>query len=478
MNFKKIEDKANKLTKSSQPTLAGWVNRLKEPQPIRPVKRKLGACTAVNESSKKQKANDDLVKFENEIRAENSKFNRSATKFNEGDQVLKIKAVNVNSLISFQKMNKITDLLNDAPDILAVTDTRVKEYRFYRFKTKDRDIFATNTELRGVAILINRALNLELIARDEQNGNYLSISFNTVGKKHRLIVIYGPKEDNGDFRSDEINDQIKLLHDSGVQKIILYRDLNIPLGNQIGYTGNRLKKKDALINTMERNNLQDVAAIQNDSPATNAYSFWRRKQEKNINTTDIYQATRIDHFLTDIPTNELSIKYLRYFPSDHAIVKMKIKTNQRSRKKIWKLNPNVLDDDTIKKCLIKIYKKLTKNLIKRIAQIEMSSLDEENQAKIIRGIAFQKWKTLVLATKMITNMWAREKTKKNNELKNYLIRAKENLKISNDEYEMMSEELRAYKVEKNKIKSELCKVKNKIENKTLLRYKAMKNQTS
>ena len=41
----------------------------------------------------------------------------------------------------------------------------------------------------------------------------------------------------------------------------------------------------------------------------------------------------------------------------------------------------------------------------------------------------------------------------------------------------MSEELRAHDVEKNKIKSELCKVKNKIENKTLLRYKAMKNQT-
>ena len=105
-------------------------------------------------------------------------------------------------------------------------------------------------------------------------------------------------------------------------------------------------------------------------------------------------------------------------------------------------------------------------------------MSEDYQSKIIRGIAFRKWNSLVLATKMITNSWAREKSKEKNKLKSYLIKAKENLSISNDEYELMSEELRLHEVKKNKIRSELSKVKNKIENKTLIRYKAMKNQTS
>ena len=478
MNFKKINAKVNQMTYSSQPTLAGWVNRLSEPQPIRLGKRKLGACAARNENNKQQKVDDDLVNFENEIRSENIKFNRSAIKFGVNDQTLRIKSVNVNSLISFQKMNKVTDLLIDSPDILALTDTRVKEYRFNRFKNKERDTFATNTDARGVAIIINRSLNPELEASDEINGNFLSISFDAVGKKYGLIVIYGPNEDNREFWAEEINEQIKLLNDRGAHRVILSGDLNIPLGKQIGYAGTRLKKKEALIDMMERHNLGYVAAIQNDSSTSNAYSFWRRKQDRNISANDVYQATRIDHFLTDIPINELSIRYLRYFPSDHAIVEMNIKTNQRSGKKVWKLNPNVLDDEKVKEKLIKIYKKLSKNLIKRIAQIEMSSLDESSQAKIIRDIAFRKWKSLVLATKMISNTWARAESKEKNKLKNYLIRAKENLEISNEEYELMSEELKAHDIDKNKIRSELNKVKNKIENKTLVRYKAMKNQSS
>ena len=192
MNLKRINDKAKQMTTSSQPTLAGWVKRLNEPQPMGLSKRKLGACAALDNSNKKQILSEELINFEKDIREENVKFNRSAIKFNEGDQILKIKAVNVNSLISFQKMNKVSDLLYDTPDILAMTDTRVKEYRFYRFKSKEKDVFATNTDLRGVAILINRSLNPELITRDEQNGNFLSITFSAVGKTYSLIVIYGP----------------------------------------------------------------------------------------------------------------------------------------------------------------------------------------------------------------------------------------------------------------------------------------------
>ena len=95
---------------------------------------------------------------------------------------------------------------------------------------------------------------------------------------------------------------------------------------------------------MNIHNLTDAASNQADTNNNNPYSFWRRKQERTIdNENEEYQASRLDHFLTSIPENETSIKYLRYFPSDHSIVELKISINTRSGKKTWKMNPGVLD---------------------------------------------------------------------------------------------------------------------------------------
>ena len=164
--------------------------------------------------------------------------------------------------------------------------------------------------------------------------------------------------------------------------------------------------------------------------------------------------------------------------SDHALTELKIKVSSCSGKKAWKMNPNVLEDEKAKAKLIKIYKKLTKNLIKRRNQIEMSKMNEYEQATKIRNIALEKWKAVLKATKAITNSWARRRSEGDKKLKKYLIRVKENLDISNEKYELMSEELREHELEEAKIKSELFKVKNRIENKTLMKYKAMKSQTS
>ena len=108
----------------------------------------------------------------------------------------------------------------------------------------------------------------------------------------------------------------------------------------------------------------------------------------------------------------------------------------------------------------------------------MSKMNNADQATKIRDIEFKKWETLVKATKAITNSWARDKSNKEKKLKQFLDKSKENLEISNEKYELMSEELREHEVNKSKIKSELVKVKNKVENKTLVKYKAMKSQVS
>ena len=376
-------------------------------------------------------------------------------------------------------MGKVKDLLNDDQDILALTDTRVKEFRFLKYKSIERTIFATKMNARGVAIIVKRCLNPEICDRDEENGNYLSITFSEACTKYGLISIYGPNEDDENFWKNDVENQINKLKDAETKHVIICGDLNIPLGKQTGYTLTKLKKKEALLTTMDNHGLTDAVNNQTDANKINPYSFWRRKQERTINTNDeIYQASRLDHFITSIPENDTAIKYLRYFPSDHSIVEFKIKINTAKGKKAWKMNPNVLEDDTAKNKLIKIYKKLTKNLIKRSNQIEMSKMSNHEQASKIRDIAFKKFEALIKATKNITNSWARNRSNKERELKRFLIKSKENFYISNEKYEMMSEELRTHEADKNKIKSELMKVKNKIENKTLIKYKAMKSQVS
>ena len=376
MNLNDVNRKVNQLAKSSQPSIAGWLNKLSKPQPIRLGKRKIGACVAnSDDKNKQQKVSEALVEFENKIREENIKFNKSAPKLKTDDQTIRIKSSNVNSVISLQKMNKIPDLMNDNPDILALNDTRVKEYRLARFRSKDREVFATNTDTRGVAIIAKRTLNPEMFECDEEGG-FVAITFDSVGKKHGLTAIYGPNDDDIKFWSEKINNIVAKMKDEGIKNQIICGDLNIPLGRQIGYVGNKTKKKEALLNLMDNNNITHAANNQLDTNITNAYSFWRRKQERNINQgVDSYQASILDHFLTTLPQNETSVKYLRSFLSDHAaIVELKIKTSSRSGKTSWKLNPSAIDDEKVRERITKICNKLTKSLMKRISQIEMSSL--------------------------------------------------------------------------------------------------------
>ena len=255
-------------------------------------------------------------------------------------------------------MSKIKDLLNYEPDILALTDTRVKEFRFLKFKSKERTIFATKTDARGVAIIIKRSLTPEICDRDEDEGNYISLTFSEAGVKYGLINIYGPNDDNETFWNEKISDQIMKLKDLKAKQIIICGDLNIPLGTQIGYAPTRLKKKEALLTIMDANNLSDAASNQADPNSLNPYSFWRRKQDRTIvSEEEEYQATRIDHFVTSLAGSETSIKYLHYFPSDHSIVELEIKINTRCGKKSWKMNPGVLDNEEAKSKLVKIYKK-------------------------------------------------------------------------------------------------------------------------
>ena len=94
-------EKVKSATKTTRPSLRGWVQRLKEPQPIQPLKRGLGACAANSDQNKRQKVDEKVIEFENRVRDNNKKFNATCKKFNVNDQIIKIKSVNVNSVQSY-----------------------------------------------------------------------------------------------------------------------------------------------------------------------------------------------------------------------------------------------------------------------------------------------------------------------------------------------------------------------------------------
>ena len=212
---------------------------------------------------------------------------------------------------------------------------------------------------------------------------------------------------------------------------------------------------------------------------TNPISFWRRNtQERTANSNEKYQASRLDHVLTSIQQENVATKYLRFYPSDHAMLETTVKIKSRSGQTPWRLNRSSLDDKEIEKKIKIMIKKLTNNLNKAHARIIMSTLSESRQAEIILKIAMNKWDTLVNYTKKITSRWARNQAELMKKEKMKLSQCLNNLKIDNDTFNELSEEFNKYETIKFKIKTELYKFKNKFENKGLLKYRAQYNASN
>ena len=129
--------------------------------------------------------------FENKVKKLNEDYNAKIKRFGKSDETFKIITTNVNSMISFVKRQKIWNLLKNDPDIL-LTDTRIGDHELNYYTGNKRALFTTNTNHRGVAMLVKKCYEPEVFETDNDSGNLLAIIFKIAGKKHGMIGIYGP----------------------------------------------------------------------------------------------------------------------------------------------------------------------------------------------------------------------------------------------------------------------------------------------
>ena len=472
-----VEKMAKESAINFQPSIKRWLNKTTAAAQTGGSNCVIGACIAA--MADKTKINKATVSFENRVREMNNEYNAKIKAFKKADETFRIVATNVNSITTLVKRQKIWNLLRGDPDILLLTDTRTKKHDLLTYGGNKRSIFSTDTDYRGVAFIVKKCYEPEEIETDNETGNMLTLTFKLAGKKHGLIGIYGPCEDNPQFFTSGVDNAIKKLKKNGASEIIIAGDMNIQLGKRFGYANKTLRKKNALDKLMAEHHLNDhvteLATFTNTSPI----SFWRKNTEtRSVQLNEKYQASRLDQVLSSYPSVNIYTKYTRFYPSDHAINETCIKIKSRSGQTPWRLNRASIDDETIEKRIKKMAKKLTNNLKKVKSKLIMSNLDTISQKKIIQRVATNKWTTLVNFTKKITSVWARIEANKRSNENAKLIRCMNNLDLDNDAYNKLAEEFNRYEIEKYKIKTELYKFKNKFENKRLLKYKAQQNTTN
>ena len=468
---------AKKKAIEFQPSIKRWLTKATAATQHRADTPNLGACIA--NTANNNNINNDTVSFENKVRKMNAEYNSKVKEFKKSDETFKMISTNVNSVQSFPKRQKIFNLLKSDPDILLMVDTRVKEIDLTSYAGNGRSILSTNTEHRGVAFLIKSGMDPEVFYVNNDSGNILAITFKMAGKIHGLVGVYGPSEDNVPFFENEVNDTIKNLINAGAKEIIVAGDLNIQLGKRIGYTDKRTRKSGSLKKIMKEHNIADHVAILANETNTSPMSFWRRNTQERANKlNETHQASRLDHVLTSLPHENVATKYLRFYPSDHALAETIIKIKSRTGQTPWRLNRYSLDDKVIEKKITVMAKKVSKNLNKAHAKNIMSSLNEKNQAEILLKIAMNKWITLTNYVKKITSGWARKQADLLKKEKIKLSQCLYNLELDNDSFNELSEEFNKYETEKYKIKTELYKFKNKFENKRLLKYRAQFNTSN
>ena len=473
-----VEKMAKDSATSFQPSIKRWLNKTNMATQQQPGNaNKLGACAS--NQIVQNNACAEIISFENRIRIMNGDYNSKVKSFKKSDETFRIVTTNVNSIVNFTKRQKIWNLLKDGPDILLMTDTRIGEHDLNYYGGNKRQIITTNTDYRGVAFIVKKCFEPEAFEIDNNSGNMAAITFKIAGKIHGMIGIYGPCHDNATFYNTKLEETINKIKTAGAKEIIIAGDMNIQLGKRIGYKTTTSRKKRALLELCDKHNLIDHVTLLASRTKTSPMSFWRRNTDERTNATnEEYQASRLDHVLSTYNADNINTRYTRFYPSDHAVSETVIKIKSREGQTPWRLNRASIDNPIIQMKVIKMADKLTKNLRKAEAKINMSKLSDDEQCEIICRISMSKWGSLTIYTKTITSKWARVASEKRNSEIRALSKCMNNLDIDNETFNEIAEEFNQYEIEKYKIKTELYKFKNKFDNKNLLKFKAQINTSN
>ena len=190
---------------------------------------------------------------------------------------------------------------------------------------------------RGVAVLLNRNLNVQIhmVDRDDQ-GRYIVLYVTLNKSKWLLINVYAPNEDEPDF----FVKLFQIVNRYSPDQTLISGDLNLglePIINRSGKGCNNDKLADWLKNYFELKQLVDIWRYM--YPDKNGY-IWRRLKPKPV-------FSRLDYMIASESILQIvdKMNILLGFRTDHSALELKVALTQEKKGiGYWKFNTSLLKD--------------------------------------------------------------------------------------------------------------------------------------
>ena len=437
-------------------------------------KRKKSPVT--NPVLKRTKLNNTRSKMEGAVEEVNELFNtkceiRALSTTNRGG--ISVETVNVNSLIDMGRLIRMKSLLKQWDnDITVLVDTRITNKKAGLIRKNGASVFSTNKPFRGIIIQINKNLDPEEIEVDEENANFLAVTFNLNGKRIGLVGVYAPNNDEPKFFSEAINKVIAKLP-LIADEYIIAGDFNVNLSKGIGYSENKSGKKRALEDLVRIWGLKDttkyIASRVGVEPLTYIHTTKNRGEDHGEFPL---KAARLDAIFTTIDPAKTMVSIGRFYPSDHASVRTVFQETRETGSKVWKMNVKILEDEL----LLKKWKNAANNLTEANDSLITRLSAERNITRkrlndLIGRDAFKRWNDLLGIVKSSAIESTREKSKGREEIKEKVLRREEINNLEKEELNDILEEMNNHESERIKIKTEIKNFQMNASNKKLTIHK-------
>ena len=364
-------------------------------------------------------------------------------------------------------------------DVTVLVDTRIRRNKAGLLNTEGNKIFSTDKPFRGIAIKANKRLDPEIIDVDEKNANYVTIVINVGGKKIGIIGIYAPNNDDAGFFREEIANQMAKLVTKTDEQIIT-GDFNVNLSKGIGYTKRKSYKSEALRSLIKTWDLKDpveMKASKNKKyPVTYIHTTGNESDSKERYPL---KAARLDGVLTAIEDVKYEVKIGRFYPSDHAPVRMELKIMKETGKKVWKLNAKLLENERV----VDKWKKIARRLTDANETLEEKLENEINittfrRREVLGKDAQKRWASLIKIVKADSIEEGKRAAEEKKLKEGNLLSRVEMMNLEKDELDELFDDLNREETEKKRIKSELKNFKLNNSNKRLVKHKAKMEEQS
>ena len=382
---------------------------------------------------------------------------------------LSLETINVNLLVDTGRLIRMKTLLKQwNNDITIMIDTRIAANKAHLLKRNESLVISTDKPYRGIIIQINKRLDPELIEKDDDNANFLAITFNLDGKKIGLLGIYAPNNDNPKFLKDMINKvvtKLSLMSD----ELIVAGDFNVNLSAGIGYSSRESYKKKALKDCMKVWDLKDIV----EQGGIEQLTYIHTTKNKGLDSDMIpLKEARLDAILTTIDPSKTMVSIGRFYPSDHASVRVTFQEAKESGTKVWKMNVNLFEDER----LVKKWKSAAINLTEANELLKVrldneTDITEKRYDDLIGKDSFKWWNDLIGIVKASAIETSKESYKKDKERNETLLKREEINNLEKDELSDILDEIDRHETDKIKIKTELKNYKMNASNKKLTKHK-------